>query len=272
MRVFHQANEKQINNQMNTLKEKLNKGKTVLGPFMKFTDPAAVEIAGLAGFDFVIIDMEHGPITFERAQDLIRAAESRGITPVIRVPENTEINIQRALDIGAHAIQVPQICNAIDAQRVVRASKFYPEGARGVCRYVRAANYSSIPKTEYFSNANSNNITIIHIEGLEGINNLQEILEVPGIDIIFLGPYDLSQSCGVPGQVDHPEVLLKMTEAVALARKFNKAVGTFIESPESAAKWAKLGVQYLSYSVDVGIFYKACTEFLFQTGALLKRP
>jgi 4-hydroxy-2-oxoheptanedioate aldolase len=229
---------------------------------MKFTDPAAVEVAGLAGFDFVIIDMEHGPITFERAQDLVRAAEARGITPVVRVPENKEIYIQRALDIGAKAVQVPQISNVQDAENVARASKFYPEGARGACGYVKAANYSATPKAEYFAQVSKDTMTIIHIEGLEGISNLEKIIEVEGIDIIFLGPYDLSQSCGFPGQTHHPEVIRKMTEAVELARKNGKVVGTFVESPEAVKKWAGLGVQYLSYSVDVGIYLQACADIV----------
>jgi 4-hydroxy-2-oxoheptanedioate aldolase len=253
---------------MNTLKEKLQNGEIVIGPFMKFTDPAAVEIAGLAGFDFVIIDMEHGPVSYERAQDLIRAAELRNVTPVIRVPENKEIYIQRALDIGAHAVQVPQISNAKDAENVARASKFHPEGARGACRYVRAARYSSTPKAEYFSHANNDVITIIHIEGLEGIKNLEKIVKVPGIDIIFLGPYDLSQSCGVPGQTDHPEVIKKMTEAVELARNYGKVVGTFVESAEAVKKWSGLGVQYLSYSVDVGIYLQACSDIVSKARAV----
>lgn len=254
---------------MNTLKTKLENGEAVIGPFMKFSDPAAVEIAGLAGFDFVIIDMEHGPISYERAQDLVRAAELRNITPVIRVPENREIYIQRALDIGAGAVQVPQVSTVEAAEHVAKASRFYPEGARGACRYVKAADYSSTPKAEYFSHANDKVITIIHIEGLEGIRNLEGIVNVPGIDIIFLGPYDLSQSCGVPGQVDHPEVVKKMTEAVELARKHGKVVGTFVESPESAAKWAKLGVQYLSYSVDVGIYLMACSDIVNKSRAAI---
>jgi len=254
---------------MNLLKEKLQKGQNTIGPFMKFTDPAAVEIAGLAGFDFVIIDMEHGPVSFERAQDLIRAAQLRNITPVIRVPENREIYIQRALDIGAVAIQVPQISTVEDAERVAVASKFHPKGARGVCRFVKAANYSSTPKAEYFVNANEDVLTLIHIEGLEGIKNLPEIVKVEGIDVIFLGPYDLSQSCGVPGQVDHPFVIEKMTEAVQLAHANGKFVGTFVENIETASKWAKLGVQYLSYSVDVGIYLQACIKIVDESKLVL---
>jgi 4-hydroxy-2-oxoheptanedioate aldolase len=251
------------------MKEKLQKGEVVLGPFMKFSDPAAVEVAGLAGFDFVIIDMEHGPISYESAQNLVRAAQLRNITPVIRVPENKEIYIQRALDIGAGAVQVPQVSTVEAARLVAGASKFFPQGARGMCRYVKAANYSATEKSEYFRKANEDVLTIIHIEGLEGVRNLHEIVKVPGIDIIFIGPYDLSQSCGVPGQVDHPEVVAKMTEAVTMARKNGKVVGTFVESPESVAKWAKLGVQYLSYSVDVGIYMKACEDIVHKSKSAL---
>jgi len=164
------------------LKEKLMEGNPVFGPFMKFTDPAAFEMVGLAGFDFAIIDMEHGPVGFERAQDLIRAARLRGLTPVVRVPENREIYIQRALDIGAGAIQVPQVSTAEAAVRVVKASKFHPAGERGVCRYVRAADYASLEKEKYFKKANLDTLVIIHIEGIEGINNLEEIPGCGGKD------------------------------------------------------------------------------------------
>jgi 4-hydroxy-2-oxoheptanedioate aldolase len=253
---------------MNLLKEKLAKGKVVFGPFMKFTDPAAVEIAGLAGFDFVIIDMEHGPVTYENTQNLIRAAEIRNITPIIRVSENKDIFIQRALDIGAHGVQVPQISTPENAEYVVHSSKFHPHGERGVCRYVRAADFSATPKSDYFRQANTETITIIHIEGVEGIRNLETIVQVNDIDIIFLGPYDLSQSCGFPGEVDHPEVIKKMNLAVKLARQNGKVVGTFVENPESAEKWIRSGVQYISYAVDVGIYLNACTEIVRKTRTL----
>jgi 4-hydroxy-2-oxoheptanedioate aldolase len=237
----------------NLLKNSLAEGKTVYGPFCKIQDPAIVEIAALSGFDFVIIDMEHGPFSVESAQNMIRAAEARGITPVIRVTENSETLILRLLDVGAKCIQVPQICTKEDAEKVVKATKFYPQGERGMCRYVRAAEYTNIGAPDHFGKSNDNVISIIHIEGMEGIENLPEILSVEGIDVIFLGPYDLSQSCGVPGQVNHEKVVNSMKEAVALAKKYGKAVGTFTETPEKAKMWKDIGVQYISYAVDVGL-------------------
>ncbi len=244
----------------NQLKESLLEGKAVFGPFCKINDATMVEIAALSGFNFVILDMEHGPYSIESIQILIRAAEARGITPVVRVTENSEALIMRTLDVGARCIQVPQISTKEDAEKVVKSTKFYPQGERGMCRYVRAADYTDIDTSDYFKNANDSILTIIHIEGLKGLENLDEILTADGIDVIFLGPYDLSQSCGVPGEVDHEKVISRMKDAVAVAQKSGKYVGTFTESVENAKKWRDIGVQYISYSVDVGLILDAYKE------------
>lgn len=246
----------------NFIKNKINEGKTVVGPFLKMSDPSLIEQAALAGFDFCIIDMEHGPLSFETAQDLIRAAELHKMSPIIRTTDASDENILRALDLGAHGVEVPQVNSKESAQAVVNASKFYPLGTRGVCRYTRAAEYTHIPKEEHFKKSNENTMVLVHIEGLEGVNNLDEILEVKGLDVIFLGPYDLSQSCGVPGDVTNPIVVEKMKQAVAMAERKGVKVGTFVETPERANFWRELGVSYLAYSVDVGIYYNACKQIV----------
>jgi len=240
----------------NHLKEALQDGKVVFGPFLKFTDPAIVEIMGFAGFDFVIIDAEHGPISMENAQNMIRAAESVNVTPIIRVGNNDEALILRALDIGAQGIEIPQINSKADAVRAVKSVKYSPQGERGVCRYVRAAKYSSMDKFKYFESANKETMIIAHIEGVEGINNLDEILSVPGIDVIFIGPYDLSQSLGIPGQVNHSLVTERMKEVVLKCKENKVSVGTFADDIETAKFCVSLGVQYMSFSVDVGILYE----------------
>ena len=244
----------------NALKEKLATERFVVGPFLKLPSPAVVEIMGLSGFDYVIIDCEHGPLNVLAAEDMARAAHLTGISAVVRVTENNPAMISRALDIGADAVQVPQVSCRADAEKVVKAAKFSPEGERGVCRFVRAAGYTSIEKSEYFKKANRETMVIIHIEGQEGINNLDDILEVDGIDIVFIGPYDLSQSLGLPGQVNNPEVEKKMVEVINKAAAKGKWVGTFVDDVETGHKWINLGVQYISYSVDVGIIYEACKK------------
>lgn len=239
----------------NLLKEKLENKSNVIGPFMKLPSPPVVEIAGLSGFDYIIIDCEHGPLNVLEAENMVRAAHLANISAVVRVGENNPHMISRALDIGADAVQIPQISTKEDAINAVKSSKFSPLGERGVCKYVRAAQYSSMDKSEYFKFANENTLVIIHIEGMEGINNLDEILEVEGIDVIFIGPYDLSQSLGIPGDVNNIKVEEKMKEVVNKVSAKGKIVGTFVDDINTANKWKSLGIQYISYSVDVGIIH-----------------
>lgn len=240
---------------LKNFKEKLKK-QSVLGPFMKTCDPAFVEVAGHAGFDFAILDMEHGPANIQSMQNLLRAAEVAGIVPIVRTPDDSEIAIARALDIGAAGVQVPQVNCAEQAKRVVESAKYAPLGSRGVCRFVRAADYSAKDRFEYFEKANQN-LVIIHLEGKKAIDSLNEILEVEGIDILFIGPYDLSSSLGLLGQVDHPEVHACMKEIIEKASACGKAVGTFVDNIDNARLWRDTGVKYISFSVDVGIFYEA---------------
>ena len=228
----------------------------VFGPFSKTSDPAVVEALGHAGFDFIILDMEHGPNSVETVQDLIRAAQIAQMAPIVRVPSAGYETIGKVLDVGAAGVQVPQISSAQDVQTAIEHAKFAPLGLRGVCRYVRAAEYSSMDKADYFRRANEA-LLIIQIEGQAALDNLDEILAVKGIDIVFVGPYDLSQSLGVPGEVEHPLVVDKMRRIVEACLDKNVFVGNFTETVAQTETWVKQGLRYMSYSVDVGIIYEA---------------
>ena len=244
-----------------SFREKLRQG-AVFGSFMKTSDPAFIEITGYAGMDFVVLDMEHGPVGLCDMQNNVRAAQLTGLMPIIRVADLNEQFISQALDIGAGAVQIPQVCTPEQAEMAVRYAKYYPKGERGVCRFVRAAGYSSTPREQYFEKANSDTLVIIQIEGSKAIDSIDEILAVKGVDIVFIGPYDLSQSFGVPGQTSHPKVISAMKDIVKRAEKLGVVTGTFTDSPETLKTWMDVGVKYLSYSVDVGIFYEACVELV----------
>ena len=253
-----------MEDRMNTLsafKDRLAQGKPVYGPFMKTGDAAFVECVGHAGFDFAILDMEHGPVEFFHLQHLIRGAEVAGLIPVVRTCDSSETAIGKALDLGAKGVQIPQIQSADEARAAVRAAKYYPVGERGVCRFVRAANYSSTPRNEYFVAANDA-LVILQVEGTQALSKLDEILAVEGFDILFIGPYDLSQSLGVPGQVSHPTVVDAIGKITEQARAAGVVTGVFCDTPEAAARWRSTGIQYLSYSVDVGIFTDACRSIV----------
>lgn len=251
----------------NKLKEILYNKQVAIGQFLKITDPAVVEIAGNAGFDFVIIDNEHGPIDIQNIQNMIRAAEVADITPVVRVRDNDETLILKVLDIGAQAIEVPQINNINQADALIKAVKYSPKGERGLCRYVRSAGYSKLTETneqkkEYFKNANNETLIIAHIEGLEGIRNIDTIMSRGEIDVLFIGPYDLSQSLGIPGEINDPKVEEQMKIIIEKAKRNNKIIGTFVDDLDTAHKWINAGVQYIAFSVDVGLLYAKYREII----------
>jgi 4-hydroxy-2-oxoheptanedioate aldolase len=242
---------------VNSFREKLSRG-SALGIFMKTIDPAFVEIAGHSGLDFVVLDMEHGPAVGPFMENNIRAAWLSGILPVVRVSKLCSHLILQALDMGAAAVQIPYVSTVQDAKDAVKYAKFHPMGERGMCRFVRSAQYSSTQRDVFFESANANTLVIVQLEGERAMSELDGILEVEGIDIIFIGPYDLSQSLGLPGQTSHPKVVGTMEKIASASKKVGKIIGTFTDTPFTLERWKKAGVQYLSYSVDVGIFYEAC--------------
>lgn len=242
------------------IKQRLKNGENIYGPFVRSTDPVITEIMGYAGFDFCILDTEHGPMDIHQAENLVRAANLSNLAPIVRVRENSETMITRALDTGASGVQIPQINTAESAREAVRASKFYPDGERGVCRFTRNAKYSNIPKEEYFAKANENTLVILQIEGAEGVANIDRILEVPGFDVLFLGPYDLSQSIGLTGQVTHKEVLKIIENIAKKAQSKGISVGCFADSVETVLLHRDLGIQYLSICIDTGLIYESAKQ------------
>ncbi len=199
------------------LPERLRTGKSLIATFSMLASPEIVELLAKAGFEAVILDMEHGPIGFETLNVLIPAARAAGIYSIVRVRTNEASLISGALDVGAAGVLVPQIDSAASAAAVVDAARFSPLGHRGVNPYTRAAGYNA--SREWFSQANSEVAVLVMVEGKSGVAALPGILATPGIDGVFVGPFDLSQALGVPGQVDHPSVLAAVESIVEAAGK-----------------------------------------------------
>jgi 4-hydroxy-2-oxoheptanedioate aldolase len=229
-----------------------------LGSFVEVGAPALVEILGLAGFDFAVIDCEHAAFSGELVGQLVRAAETADLAPLVRVRNNEPGDVLEALDLGAAGLHVPQVATRDDALRAVRASKFPPHGSRGFNPFVRAARYGATPVEEFRRSADEDTLLVLHIEALESVGKVEEILAVPGIDVAFLGPYDLSQTLGIPGQVTHARVREAMRTIVRVAKPLGVAVGCFANNPEQAQLWLSEGISYLTYSVDSVIFREAC--------------
>lgn len=233
----------------------LTSKKHLLGPFVRLARPEVVEMLAMAGYDFGVLDLEHGgAIQMNEVYPMILAAENRGIKLLARIPGVNEMYIKWLLDLGIGGLQIPHIKSKEDAQRAVEYAKFRPMGERGLCRFVRAAEFSNIPKDEYIGRANSRSVIVLQIEGVEGANNVEDICTVEGIDVIFVGPYDLSQSMGLTGQIWHPDVAKEIARIIEICRKKNIATGVFTDTPEGIRHWSKLGVNYLNYRIDTEMF------------------
>lgn len=247
----------------NTALAALEANRFVIGSFVTIGAPAVAEVMGLAGFDFLIVDTEHGPLGIETAENMVRAVELAGAVPIVRVAENNPAAICRALDIGALGVQVPQVTTADDARRAVHAARYYPEGARGAAM-MRSARYSAVQPAGYFARANAETMVVLHCESVAAVDNLPEILQVEGVDVVFVGPFDLSQSLGVPGQVNLPEVQDTVARALDTIIASGVAAGTVALSPAHARLLIQRGVRYVTLSADYLLLLDRCRNDLVE--------
>jgi len=175
------------------------KYKNLLGTWIQTASPDVVEIAGHAGLNFVVIDTEHTSFGIETSDCLLRAAECVGLAALIRVSHKDPTLVMKALDAGAQGIVYPGVSKRKDAEQAVKASKYHPLGERGACPFVRSGGHNILDWEKYAAEANKNTAVILLLEGKEGVDNLDEIISVPGVDVNMLGPFDLSVSLGVGG-------------------------------------------------------------------------
>lgn len=238
----------------------LSSAHPLLGPLVRIPRAEVIEMLALGGFDFGVIDLEHGPIAHNEVYPLILAAERHGFPLLARLPGLQESYIKWLLDIGIAGLQIPHIKTAEDARLAVAMSKFAPVGERGLCRFTRAAEFSNIPKEEYVRTANERNILVLQIEGKEGVENIEAICAVTGVDVIFVGPYDLSQSLGLIGQIWHEKVVEKVVHVVQTCNKVGIRTGVFTDTPKGLADWNKLGIHYLNYRIEAEIFLTAIKQ------------
>ncbi len=245
----------------NLTKEKILAGETAYGVFVNVSNPSIVEIVGHLGFDFALIDAEHGPMGLESCEQMIRAADAVNITPLVRIAMNIQQNILRFLDMGALGVQLPLLNTRADVENVVRSVKYRPEGRRGLAG-VRANNWGlSGPLGEYVQEANRETLVVAQIETLEAVENLKEILTVPDIDVIFIGPNDLSQAMGYPGQMKHPEVQKLIDRLVQEIHAVGKATGTVAYDADTLKLRKEQGFKFIVYNV-VAMIVKSGREYL----------
>jgi 4-hydroxy-2-oxoheptanedioate aldolase len=229
----------------NRMKEKLLSGQPALGVSVMFPSPQVVEMVGRLGFDWVLLDCEHGSLSPESVELMAMAAEVAGITPIARPAVNGSEAILRVMDRGALGVQVPHVNTAADAKRAVEAVKFHPLGGRGLAAATRPADYGfGLSAADYVQEANRETLVCVQLEELEALHNLDEILRVEGVDVFFVGPSDLSQSMGYPGRSDAPEVRAAMERTFAAIVAAGKVPGS-TGNGQAIRRHLQHGVRYL---------------------------
>lgn len=211
----------------NRMKRKLTSGQPAFGVSVMIPSPHVVDMVGRLGFDWVLIDCEHGSITLESVELMVMAAEAAGVTPIARPPVNSFEAIGQLMDRGVMGVQVPHVNTAEDARRAVEAVKYHPYGERGLAAGVRSSAYGyGMSMAEYTERSNRETLVCVQLEESEAIANVNEIVQVEGVDVFFVGPSDLSQSLGYPGQPDTPVVREAMDTAFATVAAAGKVSGS----------------------------------------------
>jgi 2-dehydro-3-deoxyglucarate aldolase/4-hydroxy-2-oxoheptanedioate aldolase len=240
-------------------RDKLAGGTTAVGTCITFIDPTVSESLARV-LDFVWIDTEHNAMSLERVMGHLMATKGTRCTPIVRVPDNDPALVKPVLDIGAAGVIVPLVKTADDVRRAVAACKYPPEGIRGFGPR-RPSNYGTIAPTEFCAQANRTIITIVQIEQREAVANIDEILRVPGLTSIVIGPNDLAASLGYTGQPWHPENIKAIETVLARSRAAGVPMGLAVgDDPNKLVEWADKGVSWLAIAADFALLLRAASE------------
>lgn len=242
----------------------------MIGIFSKTTDSNIIESIAYTALDFVILDMEHGPNNLITIHNHVRALNHYKTKSIVRVKSCDHNEIGSVLDAGADGVQVPNISSIELAKQAINAARYFPSGNRGVCRYVKDARFGDNQPKEYFEKANKKTL-ILQVEGKDGIAVLDDIIDLKGYDILFIGPNDLSQSLGMPGQVTHPKIYKLCEELSNKTKRKGLRLGIFVDNLDQAAIYKRLGFEYIAYSVDISIFRQSVDSLAIEFNKIKKQ-
>ena len=242
----------------NRMKEKLQAGQIPLGHMiLEFGTRGIARILESADLDFVFIDSEHSPFTAGDLADLIAWFKATSIAPIVRIPEIQYHLIARTLDSGALGVMVPNVKSGDEARAIVDAAKYAPLGKRGSIMNHAHTEYLPVKPAEFMAHSNANTSIVCQIESVEGVESVEAIASTPGVDVLWVGHFDLTASMGIPGQFDSPRFIAALEKTVAAARKYGLAAGIQPGSLAQAEAWMPLGFNAISYSADFPVYAAA---------------
>jgi len=250
---------------MKNLKRRIQAGETVLGCWLNLGSSLAAEMVGLAGFDWVLIDLEHGAGTEKDVLYQLQALEHGTAAPIIRVEGFERQRIHRVLDYGAEGIMCPRVKTATEAKQAVDAMKYTPEGLRGVAKMVRATNFG-VNFDDYLSDAKDNLVGVIQIETEEALHCLDDIAAIDGVDVLFVGPSDLTMALGIFGQFDHPRFIDALKATAAAAQKAGKATGVLLYNPDHFGQFYELDFRFIASGADAGFINNGARAMVKKLG------
>jgi 2-dehydro-3-deoxyglucarate aldolase len=244
---------RKFNYMSNSLKGRILSGQLTIGSWVTLAHPAIAEIMAQAGFDWLTIDLEHSAITIREAEELIRVSSLSGVPPLVRLTSNDSNQIKRVMDAGAHGVIVPMVNSREDAKKAVQSLYYPPVGQRGV-GLARAQGYGT-SFSAYQKWLEDEAVIIVMIEHIDAVNNLEEILTVPGIDGFIIGPYDLSTSMGIPGRFEDSRMVEAIEKIRTVSSALGKTGGLHVVEPDSAKLREAIGngFRFLAYSLDIRI-------------------
>jgi len=245
---------------VNHFKRAIAADRTPVGVWLSGGGPATAEALGCAGYDFLVVDMEHAPLDVAQMIDVLRAIAGTPAQPVVRPPWNDTVMVKRVLDAGAQTLLFPFVQNADEARRAVAATRYPPEGVRGVAGTHRASRFGMVDN--YVKRANGEICVIVQIETIAAFERLPEIAAVPGVDSIFIGPADLSASMGHLGEAGHPAVQEKLQTGARTCRKLGKPCGIIGANPDMVRKFLDYGFSWVAMSSDLGLMVGRAQEYL----------
>jgi 2-keto-3-deoxy-L-rhamnonate aldolase RhmA len=244
----------------NPLKQKLLRDETAIGLIMFSMDQHIVGISAGAGYDFMMADLEHTGSTLRELEAVVRAADAAGIVPIARVAGPTKPDVLSVLETGARGIMVPAVESAEEARMVVEAARYAPFGRRGIYYMSYTSGYCGIPPADHFRSANEELLIILQIETVRGVENAAEIAAVPGVDCLFIGPGDLSQSLGITWEFDHPALWEAIIKTFRATRLHGKIAGIMPAGLEQARRSVDEGARLLLWGPDLALFQRAAKE------------
>ena len=238
-------------------------GGAVFGTWSMLPSDFVVEVIAGTGVDFIVIDLEHGTITYETAERMVRAAQLQDCQPIIRVGDDQENTILRALETGCEAVMVPHVSTMEVAEKVVQAARYHPRGDRGLSPYTRCHGYTHVGLADSMKRHAEHTLVGVLVEGQQGVENIEEICTVSGVDLVYLGIYDISQSVGLPGQLEHPKVMDQVKACLRIIQTSGKMAGTFSRDIAACRSFREMGFHFVAYVADsyaISTFYRNAVE------------